>query len=83
MELPPTILYEKKDHIAIVTINRPEAMNSFTAEMLTGLEDAFAAFNGDPELWVAILTAAGDKSFSTGLDLKEAIPMLNRTRPKA
>ena len=76
MELPPTILYEKKDHIAIVTINRPEAMNSFTAEMLTGLEDAFAAFNEDPELWVAILTAAGDKSFSTGLDLKEAIPML-------
>jgi len=76
LELPPTILYEKKDHIAIVTINRPEAMNSFTAEMLTGLEDAFAAFNGDPELWVAILTAAGDKSFSTGLDLKEAIPML-------
>jgi len=76
LELPPTILYEKKDHIAIVTINRPEAMNSFTAEMLTGLEDAFAAFNEDPELWVAILTAAGDKSFSTGLDLKEAIPML-------
>jgi enoyl-CoA hydratase/carnithine racemase len=76
LELPPTILYEKKDHIAIVTINRPEAMNSFTAAMLTGLEDAFAAFNEDPELWVAILTAAGDKSFSTGLDLKEAIPML-------
>jgi enoyl-CoA hydratase len=76
LELPPTILYEKTDHIAIVTINRPEAMNAFTAEMLTGLEDAFAAFNADSELWVAILTAAGDKSFSTGLDLKEAIPML-------
>jgi enoyl-CoA hydratase len=76
LELPPTILYEKTDRIAIVTINRPEAMNAFTAEMLTGLEDAFAAFNSDPELWVAILTAAGDKSFSTGLDLKEAIPML-------
>jgi enoyl-CoA hydratase len=76
LELPPTILYEKTDHIAIVTINRPEAMNAFTAEMLTGLEDAFAAFNSDPELWVAILTAAGGKSFSTGLDLKEAIPML-------
>ena len=76
LELPPTILYEKKDHIAIVTINRPEAMNSLTAEMLTGLEDAFADFNQDPELWVAILTAAGDKSFSAGLDLKEAIPML-------
>jgi enoyl-CoA hydratase len=76
LELPPTIIYEKRDHIAIVTINRPEAMNAFTAEMLTGLEDAFEAFNQDSELWVAILTATGDKSFSTGLDLKEAIPML-------
>jgi enoyl-CoA hydratase len=76
LELPPTILYEKRDHIAIVTINRPEAMNAFTSEMLAGLEAAFAEFNSDPDLWVAILTGAGDKAFSAGLDLKEAIPLL-------
>jgi enoyl-CoA hydratase len=76
MQLPPTFLYEKKDRIAIMTINRPEAMNAFTADMLRGMDAAFADFNQDPDLWVAILTAAGDKAFSAGMDLKEAIPML-------
>jgi enoyl-CoA hydratase len=76
MQLPPTFLYEKKDRIAIMTINRPEAMNAFTADMLRGMDAAFADFNQDPNLWVAILTAAGDKAFSSGMDLKEAIPML-------
>jgi len=40
------------------------------------MDAAFADFNKDPDLWVAILTAAGDKSFCTGMDLKEAIPMM-------
>ena len=76
MKLPPTFLYEKKDRIAVLTINRPEAMNAFTAEMLRAMDAAFDDFNKDPELWVAILTAAGDKAFSSGMDLKEAIPLL-------
>jgi enoyl-CoA hydratase len=76
LELPPTIRYEKKDHVAVVTIDRPKAMNALTRDMLLGLDAAFEAFNDDDELWVAILTAAGDKSFCTGMDLKEAIPLL-------
>ncbi|MBW2274348.1 MAG: enoyl-CoA hydratase/isomerase family protein [Deltaproteobacteria bacterium] len=76
MALPSTITYEKRDHIGIITINRPEAMNSLTIEMLLGIEEAFEEFNKDPEMWVAIFTAAGDKAFSSGLDLKEAAPML-------
>ena len=76
MKLPPTFLYEKKDRLAVLTINRPEAMNAFTAEMLRAMDAAFDDFNKDPELWVAILTAAGDKAFSSGMDLKEAIPLL-------
>lgn len=76
MQLPPTFLYEKRERIAIMTINRPEAMNAFTADMLRGMDAAFADFNKDPDLWVAILTAAGDKAFSSGMDLKEAIPLL-------
>ena len=76
MEMPPTMLYEKKDRIAIITINRAEAMNAFTAAMLRAMDAAFADFNKDPNLWVAILTAAGDKAFSSGMDLKEAIPLL-------
>jgi enoyl-CoA hydratase len=76
MQLPPTMLYEKRDRIAFITINRPEAMNAFTADMLRAMDAAFADFNKDPHLWVAILTAAGDKAFSSGMDLKEAIPLL-------
>jgi len=76
LALPSTIRYEKRDHVAIVTIDRPEAMNSLTLEMLLGIEEAFAEFNADDDGWIAILTAAGDKAFSSGLDLKEAAPML-------
>jgi enoyl-CoA hydratase len=75
-KMPPTMLYEKRDRIAIITINRPEALNAFTLEMLQAMDAAFADFNRQPDLWVAILTAAGDKSFCTGMDLKEAIPMM-------
>jgi enoyl-CoA hydratase len=76
VKLPPTILYEKRDRIATVTINRPEAMNALTSEMLAALDEAFEEFTNDPDLWVAILTGAGDKAFSAGMDLKEAIPLI-------
>ncbi len=76
MQLPPTMLYEKRERIAVVTINRPEAMNAFTPDMLRAMDAAFADFNKDPNLWVAILTAAGEKSFCAGMDLKEAIPLV-------
>ena len=76
MDLPKEIVFEKKDHVAVITINRPDALNSLTAEMLLGIEEAFKAFDDDPELWVGILTASGDRAFSSGLDLKEAAPLL-------
>lgn len=76
MELPPTFQYEKRGHVALMTINRPQVMNAFTREMLTGMDAAFADFAADAELWVAILTGAGDRAFSTGMDLKEAMPLL-------
>lgn len=76
LQLPPTIRYEKKDRVAIVTIDRPEAMNSLTSDMLTAMDAAFDDFKDDPDLWVAILTGAGEKAFSSGMDLKEAIPLM-------
>lgn len=76
MELPPTIRFERRGHIAIVTISRPEAMNALTKDMLLGIDAAFAEIERDPELWVSILTGAGDKAFCCGMDLKEAIPAM-------
>src|SRR3990172_3067130 len=74
MEPSPTIRYEKKGRIAVVTINRPEAMNALTPEMLDALDAAFADYSEDAELWAAVLTGAGEKAFCAGADLKEAIP---------
>ncbi len=76
MKLPATLEYEKRERIALITINRPEAMNSLTREMLVGLDAAFEDFQNDPDLWVAILTAAGDRAFCAGMDLKEALPLI-------
>lgn len=76
MQLPSEIRYEKTDRIAVVTIDRPDSMNSLTREMLAGLDRAFAQFDADPELWVAILTASGERAFCAGMDLKEAIPLI-------
>jgi len=64
------VRYEKRNRIAYVTINRPEVMNALhppANEELSRVWDDFAA---DPDVWVAILTGAGDRAFSAGNDLK-------------
>lgn len=74
--LPETISFEKRDHVAVFTIDRPDALNALTGEMLTGLEAALGEFQGDPDLWVAILTGRGNRAFCAGMDLKEALPSI-------
>lgn len=64
------IRVEKKGHITIVTINRPEVMNALHPPACKEMDDAFNDFAADPDAWVAILTGAGDKAFSAGNDLK-------------
>jgi enoyl-CoA hydratase len=76
VNLPTEIKYEKNGRIVVVTIDRPDAMNALTPAMLTGLEDAMAEFEADDELLCAVLTASGDRAFCTGMDLKEAMPLL-------
>jgi len=61
---------EKKGHLTIVTIKRPEVMNSLHIPANQEMDRAFDEFAEDPEAWVAILTGAGDKAFSAGNDLK-------------
>jgi enoyl-CoA hydratase/carnithine racemase len=66
--------YRKEGTIAFLTINRPEAFNSLSMQVHKELINAFLDFRDDPDLWVAIITGAGDKSFSTGQDIKEFSP---------
>jgi len=65
------VLFEEKNHIAYVTINRPERMNALGHEVRTGLIDAFLKIRHEPSIRVAIITGAGAKAFSAGADLKE------------
>ncbi len=67
-----TLLYEKQDSIATVTINRPEKRNAWTPQVSEEIIDVFGAMEDDPEVLVTILTGTGDKAFSAGADLGNA-----------
>ena len=66
------ILFERKDGIAYVTLNRPEVLNARNRQMREDLIHAVTAIRQDPEVRVVIITGAGERSFSAGRDLKEA-----------
>lgn len=63
-------IYEKKGHIAYITINRPEVMNALHYDANVELGEVFNDFKQDDESWVAIFTGAGERAFSAGNDLK-------------
>jgi enoyl-CoA hydratase len=75
------LLYQKKDGIAYLTFNRPEARNALTPEMICRLADAWENFLHDDSLRVAIVTGAQDKAFAAGFDLLRTIPLLSGARP--
>ena len=64
------IIVEKKEHLTIVRINRPEVRNALNPYVSIELEDVFSEFENDPNAWIAIVTGVGDKAFSAGFDLK-------------
>jgi len=66
------ITVDKQDHIWVVTINRPERMNALHPPANHEMGLAFDEFAADGDAWVAILTGAGERSFSAGNDLKVA-----------
>ena len=68
------VLYEKKGPVAMVTINRPEKMNTYNGEVCLLLGDAFLDFRDDPDLYVAILTGTGDRAFCAGADMRGMVP---------
>jgi enoyl-CoA hydratase/carnithine racemase len=66
------IIVEKKEHITIVTLNRPEVLNAIHPYISLELGHAINEFEDEPNAWVAILTGVGKKAFSAGADLKWA-----------
>lgn len=66
-----TIIYEKTDGVAWITLNRPDAMNAFNIQMRDDLFEVLSAIKYDDEVRVAVLKGNGDKAFCAGADLSE------------
>ena len=64
------VRYEPQGRVALITLDRPEALNTFDRAMHVELHDAWSAFRDDPEVAVAIVTGAGDRAFSAGADVR-------------
>jgi crotonobetainyl-CoA hydratase len=64
------ISVERKDHLTIITLNRPERMNALHPPAHQELQATLDDYAQDPEQWVCIITGSGDKAFSAGNDLK-------------
>jgi len=64
------VIYERRGRVALITLNRPEAMNAYDAETVAAMGRCFADYDADGELRCAVLTGAGEKSFCAGADLK-------------
>ncbi len=64
--------YEKREHLVIIRMNRPEALNAMNHDLLLGLAEAWMRYNEDDDAFLAILTGVG-RSFSVGMDVKERL----------
>jgi E-phenylitaconyl-CoA hydratase len=68
------VIYEVRDKVARITLNRPEVMNAMDAEVYAQLSRAWEDVRDNPDVWIAVITGAGDKAFTAGADLKSLIP---------
>jgi len=71
--------YKKEGKIAIFTINRPP-VNAVNMEVVRELHTAMVEFRDDPDMWVGIITGAGEKAFCAGADIKDALPFMKEHR---
>jgi E-phenylitaconyl-CoA hydratase len=68
------VIYEVRDKVARITLNRPEVMNAMDAEVYAQLSKAWEDVRDNPDVWIAVITGAGDRAFTAGADLKSLIP---------
>jgi enoyl-CoA hydratase len=76
----PALLFEVRNHIAYMTLNRPQVHNSINPELMVQLAEAWERVNADDDIRIAIVTGAGDKAFCAGADLGRLIPLTTGAR---
>lgn len=69
------IIYEKSDGIATIILNRPEAMNAFSKDVVSEILNALEDVRNDDAVRVVVLTGAGEKAFSAGADIRSMVGM--------
>lgn len=74
------VRYEKAGHVARIVLDRPGALNAMNLRMHEELARVWDDFEADPDVWVGVLSGAGERAFSVGQDLKE-LDRLNRLSP--
>lgn len=74
------VRYAVNDHIAVITLDRPEKLNALTLAMYDALGAAFRRARQDDDVRVVVLTGSGDRAFCVGADLTESIPALAENR---
>jgi enoyl-CoA hydratase/carnithine racemase len=63
---------DQHDRLLVITLNRPDVLNSLNAPACRELDEIFNGFERDPALWIALITGAGDRAFCAGHDLADA-----------
>ncbi len=74
------LIVERRGHVVLITINRPEVHNSMDPEVVVRLSDAWRMVRDDNDIRVAVITGAGEKTFTAGGDLAKAIPLMTGAR---
>lgn len=77
------IIVSRKGNIGVLTLARPEKMNALTLEMVYDIRDASVELDRDPDVWVIVVRAEGDRAFSVGGDLNELLPEVVRQKRDA
>ena len=85
---PETIEFDVTEHVATITLNRPDKMNSFNRRMAEEISAAWRRVRDDDDIHVAVVRASGDRAFCTGLDVSEGSwwahePVFNQEDPGA
>ena len=68
--------FEVRDHVAYVTMNRPASMNALDPYLSYELSQHFDEIESNDDIWIGVLTGAGDKAFSAGADLKAGMALV-------
>jgi len=73
-----TIIYEKQNGVAYVTLNRPKSLNAYSIQMRDDLFEVLGAVKDDPDIRVVIFSGTGEKAFCAGADLENVTAIENR-----